>query len=156
MATYKDELLGASPTLANGKDGVLAPNILGTTIDYYQEPLVAGIRYTIAAFGVSNGGGTLRDPAVAIFNSRGQIVAVQYDGPPKVPTLAEQSQNPFFLFDGTLQSQPGKDPIFYFTPSVGDNYFIGVFDQTRLGGTYLLSVTGSGAPLPGGGTSFIR
>jgi|GEM_PF-2690623 len=144
MPAYSNEILGSQ--FSNGKDFVLGPEYLGTTVDLYQETLVGGVTYGVYALGAANRGGTMLDPGVVILDSSGTIIAIQTDGPANVPDLSD----PFWLWRGTTGR--GQDPMFYFTPPISPpqvgTYYIGVFDQTgAIGASYTLLIEGAGEPV---------
>ena len=168
MPAYSNEILGSQ--FSNGKDFVLGPEYLGTTVDLYQETLVGGVTYGVYALGAANRGGTMLDPGVVILDSSGTIIAIQTDGPANVPDLSD----PFWLWRGTTgrgqdprggvgglttlsgfwrgTTGRGQDPMFYFTPPISPpqvgTYYIGVFDQTgAIGASYTLLIEGAGEPV---------
>ena len=103
MATYQDAFLGT-------------PN----EVDVYDELLAGGVTYAIGVFGASNGG-TLPDPAVAIFDSQNNLITYEYDS---------------WLM--------GEDVLLQWTaPSTG-TYRFAVFDEIGGTGSYTLSVEAAG------------
>jgi Ca2+-binding RTX toxin-like protein len=149
MATYQFEVLGSQAT--NGKDFI--NTFSGFTIDLYQENLIPLVDYVITVLGASSQGGTMPNPAVIVFNSFGEVVAYQLDGPIKLPNFDEQLRDPFWNFrGGTFSNSP--DPLLNFKPSNFSNpspdgvYWVGVIDQSNAVGTsYTLSVEGAGVPV---------
>ncbi len=106
MAIYPDQLLGTPG---------------GSLV--YQEPLIGGVTYAVAAFGASNGG-TLLDPAIAIYDSSFNLITYEFDD---------------FLF--------GEDPFIQYTPAFSDNYYIQVWDEIGATGFFTLVAEPAGPPV---------
>lgn len=145
MPAYNDALLGQMPSPLNGKDMLLNFSDVGI-VDVYAEPLVAGVDYTIGAFGNETGSdNTMLDPAVLIWDPAGNLIANVQNGSARTPSFEEQRRDPFWLYRGSLPQS--VDPLFSFTPTQTGNYFIGVYDQALRGGTYDLAVEQAGPPV---------
>lgn len=134
---YQDQLLG-DYNFNEGKDGVIPRDMFGVAIDIYQEQMVGGMDYAITAMGTNQYGG-MRDPGLVIFDENWNIVKIQYDDT---------------LFGYSL----GPDPFIssFHPPSLGvgqvGTFYIGVFDEAGLGGSYNLGVSASGQPRSFGGS----
>ena len=95
-------------------------------VDLFSAPnLIGGVDYVVTVLGVSNAGGTLADPAVAILDSAGNAIAFNDDS--------------FAL---------GDDPMLTFKAPVSGNYTIAVGDLTGGIGTYTLVFDQAGVPSP--------
>ena len=134
---YQDQLLG-DYNFNGGKDGVIPRDILGVTIDIYQEQMVGGVDYAITAMGANHQGG-MQDPALVIFDANWNLVKVQFD-------------------DALFGSYLGPDPFIssFRPPNLGvgqvGTFYVGVFDEAGLGGAYNLGVSASGQPRTFGGS----
>ena len=104
------------------------------TIDFagdyglFEVELIGGIDYVASALGVSNAGGTLRDPLIGLFDSTGSLLTYQDDS--------------FAL---------GDDPLLQFRAPTSGTYYFAVVDAVGGTGSYTFTYDQAGPPVFFGG-----
>ncbi len=97
--------------------------------DLFSFNLIGGIDYVATALGASNLAGTLRDPAIQVFDSNFNLIA--------------QGNNSFAL---------GSDPLVQFKAPGNGTYHFQVFAADGGTGTYEFVADQAGVPVFFGGT----